>query len=67
MLHFRDGKHSSFNLMFDRLQMLEQLGLPPTQRTLKGRLAQPAGGPPLAPHGNPGDNAESNPQIVSEP
>ena len=29
VLHFRDGKHSSFNLMFDRLLMLEQLGLMP--------------------------------------
>lgn len=30
VLHFRDGKHASFNLMFDRLMMLEQLGLVPT-------------------------------------
>jgi steroid delta-isomerase-like uncharacterized protein len=29
VLRFRDGKHVSFNLMFDRLQMLEQLGLVP--------------------------------------
>ena len=29
VLLFRDGKHVSFNLMFDRLQMLEQLGLVP--------------------------------------
>jgi steroid delta-isomerase-like uncharacterized protein len=27
VLNFRAGKHVSFNLMFDRLQMLEQLGL----------------------------------------
>ena len=27
VLRFRDGKHVSFNLMFDRLLMLEQLGL----------------------------------------
>jgi steroid delta-isomerase-like uncharacterized protein len=27
VLRFRDGKHASFNLMFDRLLMLEQLGL----------------------------------------
>jgi steroid delta-isomerase-like uncharacterized protein len=27
VLRFRDGKHASFNLMFDRLDMLEQLGL----------------------------------------
>jgi steroid delta-isomerase-like uncharacterized protein len=27
VLRFRDGKHLSFNLMFDRLMMLEQLGL----------------------------------------
>jgi predicted ester cyclase len=30
VLRFRDGKHCSFNLMFDRLLMLEQLGLIPT-------------------------------------
>jgi steroid delta-isomerase-like uncharacterized protein len=30
VLRFRDGKHVSFNLMFDRLNMLEQLGLVPT-------------------------------------
>lgn len=29
VLHFQDGKHRSFNLMFDRLLMLEQLGLVP--------------------------------------
>jgi ketosteroid isomerase-like protein len=29
VLRFRDGEHVSFNLMFDRLQMLEQLGLAP--------------------------------------
>jgi ketosteroid isomerase-like protein len=27
VLRFRDGKHASFKLMFDRLLMLEQLGL----------------------------------------
>jgi ketosteroid isomerase-like protein len=27
VLHFRDGLHVSFNLIFDRLLMLEQLGL----------------------------------------
>jgi hypothetical protein len=27
VLRFRDGKHVSFNLMFDRLMMLEQLGV----------------------------------------
>ena len=30
VLRFRDGKHISFNLMFDRFMMLEQLGLVPT-------------------------------------
>jgi predicted ester cyclase len=30
VLRFRDGKHVSFHLMFDRLMMLEQLGLVPT-------------------------------------
>jgi ketosteroid isomerase-like protein len=29
VVRFRDGKHASFNLMFDRLLMLEQLGLVP--------------------------------------
>ncbi len=29
VLRFRDGKHTSFNLVFDRLLMLEQLGLIP--------------------------------------
>lgn len=29
VLRFRAGKHVSFNLMFDRLMMLEQLGLIP--------------------------------------
>jgi ketosteroid isomerase-like protein len=29
VLRFRDGKHVSFNLAFDRLRMLEQLGLAP--------------------------------------
>ena len=28
-IRYRDGKHVSFNLMSDRLQMLEQLGLVP--------------------------------------
>jgi hypothetical protein len=30
VLHYRDGKHTSFRLLFDRLLMLEQLGLIPT-------------------------------------
>jgi hypothetical protein len=29
VLRFRDGKHASFSLVYDRLQMLEQLGLIP--------------------------------------
>ena len=29
VLRYRDGKHVSFNLIFDRLLMLEQLGLVP--------------------------------------
>jgi predicted ester cyclase len=29
VLRFRDGKHVAFNLAFDRLSMLEQLGLVP--------------------------------------
>jgi ketosteroid isomerase-like protein len=27
VLRFRDGKHVSFNLSFDRLEMLQQLGM----------------------------------------
>ena len=34
VLRFRDGKHTSFHLMFDRLLMLEQLGLVPTRETI---------------------------------
>jgi len=30
VLRFQAGKYVSFNLMFDRLSMLEQLGLVPT-------------------------------------
>jgi hypothetical protein len=30
VLRYRDGKHVSFSLMFDRLIMLGQLGLVPT-------------------------------------
>ena len=42
-LRFRDGKHVSFNLMFDRLLMLEQLGLAgqppvPASEALAGTL-----------------------------
>jgi predicted ester cyclase len=33
VLRIRDGKHVSFNLMFDRLSMLEQLGLVPAPAT----------------------------------
>jgi ketosteroid isomerase-like protein len=33
VLRFRDGKHVSFNLMFDRLLMLEQLGLVPAAQS----------------------------------
>ena len=29
VLRFRDGQHASFNLMYDRLLMLEHLGLLP--------------------------------------
>ena len=29
VLHYRDGKHVSFNLSYDRLQMIEQLGVIP--------------------------------------
>lgn len=31
VLRFRDGKHISFNLSFDRLEMLQQLGLASTR------------------------------------
>ncbi len=36
LLRFREGKHVSFHLMFDRLAMLEQLGLVPTPVAAKG-------------------------------
>ena len=36
VLRFRDGKHASFNLMFDRLPMLEQLGLIPSPAPSEG-------------------------------
>jgi len=36
VLRFRDGKHVSFNLMFDRLAMLEQLGLIPAPSPAAG-------------------------------
>ncbi|MBV9082013.1 MAG: ester cyclase [Acidobacteriaceae bacterium] len=36
VLRFRDGKHVSFNLMFDRLSMLEQLGLIPESSLASG-------------------------------
>lgn len=34
VLRFRDGKHTSFHLMFDRLLMLEQLGLVPKREPI---------------------------------
>jgi len=36
VLRFRDGEHISFNLMFDRLLMLEQLGLIPSPAAAEG-------------------------------
>ena len=36
VLRFRNGEHISFNLMFDRLLMLEQLGLIPSPATAEG-------------------------------
>jgi predicted ester cyclase len=36
VLRFRGGKHVSFNLMFDRLSMLEQLGLIPAPSPAAG-------------------------------
>jgi ketosteroid isomerase-like protein len=35
VLRFRDGRHTSFHLMFDRLLMLEQLGLVPTREGME--------------------------------
>jgi steroid delta-isomerase-like uncharacterized protein len=32
VLHYRDGQHTSFNLMYDQLSLLEQLGLTPAQQ-----------------------------------
>ena len=39
VLRFRDGKHASFNLMFDRLLMLEHLGLVPASAPAGDRTA----------------------------
>jgi SnoaL-like polyketide cyclase len=36
VLRFRDGLHVSFNLIFDRLLMLEQLGLIPAPAATAG-------------------------------
>jgi ketosteroid isomerase-like protein len=36
VLRFQDGKHVSFNLMFDRLSMLEQLGVIATSGSSAG-------------------------------
>ena len=36
VLRYRDGQHISFNLMFDRLLMLEQLGLIPAPAAAPG-------------------------------
>jgi ketosteroid isomerase-like protein len=36
VLRYRDGKHASFNLAFDRLLMLEQLGLMPAPAAIAG-------------------------------
>jgi ketosteroid isomerase-like protein len=36
VLRFRAGKHISFNLMFDRLSILEQLGLIPASGAAAG-------------------------------
>jgi steroid delta-isomerase-like uncharacterized protein len=36
VLHFREGKHTSFNLIFDRLLMLEQLGVIPAPAATAG-------------------------------
>jgi ketosteroid isomerase-like protein len=38
VLRFRDSQHASFKLMFDRLLMLEQLGLVPAATTEARRL-----------------------------
>ena len=43
VLRFRDGKHVSFNLMFDRLSLLEQLGLVPAPTSSgEGALTRPS-------------------------
>jgi predicted ester cyclase len=41
VLRFRDGMHVSFNLMFDRLSMLEQLGLVPAPDSDEARGSRP--------------------------
>lgn len=41
VLRFRDGKHIFFGLMFDRLQMLEQLGIVPAPASAPTGQADP--------------------------
>jgi predicted ester cyclase len=48
VLRFRDGKHTSFHLMFDRLAMLEQLGLVPAP-PLGGTASRGSGAMSTAP------------------
>jgi ketosteroid isomerase-like protein len=51
VLRFRDGKHASFHLIFDRLEMLEQLGLipaPPTASASPVARAEGESGSPVA-------------------
>jgi steroid delta-isomerase-like uncharacterized protein len=61
VLRFREGKHVFFGLMFDRLQMLEQLGIVP------GPTATPAGvSPPadfLSPSQAPGRSPQPHPRL----
>jgi ketosteroid isomerase-like protein len=41
VLRFRDGRHVSFNLMFDRLLMLEQLGIAATDQPIPTKRSGP--------------------------
>ena len=53
VLRYRDGLHVSFNLIYDRLQMLEQPGLIPGTRTHKLSHSPQPGGSIWPPAGSP--------------
>jgi ketosteroid isomerase-like protein len=63
VLRFRDGRHVSFNLLFDRLLLLEQLGLLPPPPTADGAEAVSAVGA----NGKPPDEVRAASPHASSP